>query len=257
MSTPYRFFRLLFSQCCADSADLVPRSDTPGDRVPRHQRSLKSRLPLYRCHPEQQEPWSSFLSSYSLPVTYSVRRCPPRAQPSSPLADLRTVLFHSPRRSLPVPVLPSPPESSLIVSSHPTTVYYRAARHVVSRVLASLVTDPCASPSSVSALTATVADFAFTRRLDYATRVVAAPPPILCQSGGYFFSLGAGAVSWRSTQSSSVASSSAEAEIYTGAMAAQDLRWLTFLLTDLGERPCSAPTLYADNKAMILLCREP
>ncbi|CAI7874628.1 unnamed protein product [Closterium sp. NIES-54] len=74
---------------------------------------------------------------------------------------------------------------------------------------------------------------------------------------GYFFSLGAGAVSWRSTRSSSVASSSAEAEIYTGAMAAQDLRWLTFLLTDLGERPCSAPTLYADNKAMILLCQEP
>ncbi|CAI7891218.1 unnamed protein product [Closterium sp. NIES-54] len=47
----------------------------------------------------------------------------------------------------------------------------------------------------------------------------------------------------------------AEAEIYAGAMAAQELRWLTFLLTDLGERPRSAPTLYADNKA--ILCREP
>ncbi|CAI7798252.1 unnamed protein product [Closterium sp. NIES-54] len=54
-----------------------------------------------------------------------------------------------------------------------------------------------------------------------------------------------------------MASSSAEAEIYAGAMAAQELRWLTFLLADLGERPRSAPTLYADNKAMILLCREP
>ncbi|CAI7901732.1 unnamed protein product [Closterium sp. NIES-54] len=70
---------------------------------------------------------------------------------------------------------------------------------------------------------------------------------------GYYFSLGAGAVSWRSTRSF-VASSSAEAEIYAGAMAAQELRWLTFLLADLGERPCLAPTLYADNKAMILLC---
>ncbi|CAI7848106.1 unnamed protein product [Closterium sp. NIES-54] len=50
---------------------------------------------------------------------------------------------------------------------------------------------------------------------------------------GYVFSLGAGAVSWRSTRSSSVALSSAEAEIYAGAMAAQELRWLTFLLTDL------------------------
>ncbi|CAI7866803.1 unnamed protein product [Closterium sp. NIES-53] len=386
-------------------------------------------------------------------------RCPPRAWPSSPLADLRTVLFRSPpRRSLPVSLLPSPPASSLTVSSH------RAARPVVSRVLASLVTDPRASPSSVLALTAAVADFASTRHLDYATRMVAAPPPrplflggesalgcdvledkqfelvflaaaspslramplslerdpnaldiptprtyreachlheeiwLRCPPGfpdtfppgtllvyveelvfatadraaltevksklqkrhkctdlgelqrylglhitrdravrtitltqshmvqqvlwrfgfqfsttqptplavdhrltgpfpdepfessgpyvelvgclmdgacawrdtascddrcdssytddvetqrstqGYCFSLGAGAVSWRSTRSSSVASSSAEAEIYAGAMAAQELRWLTFLLADLGEQPRSAPTLYADNK---------
>ncbi|CAI7881464.1 unnamed protein product [Closterium sp. NIES-53] len=47
-----------------------------------------------------------------------------------------------------------------------------------------------------------------------------------------------------------------EAEIYTGATAAQKLRWLTYLLTDLGERPCSPPVLYVDNKAMLALCRE-
>ncbi|CAI5483777.1 unnamed protein product [Closterium sp. Yama58-4] len=74
---------------------------------------------------------------------------------------------------------------------------------------------------------------------------------------GYYFSLGSGAVSWRSTRSSSVSTSTAEAEIYAGAMAAQELRWLTFLLADLGERPSSAPTLFTDNKASILLCREP
>ncbi|CAI7881507.1 unnamed protein product [Closterium sp. NIES-54] len=74
---------------------------------------------------------------------------------------------------------------------------------------------------------------------------------------GYCFSLGSGAVSWRSTRSSSVSTSTAEAEVYAGAMAAQELRWLTFLLTDLGERPSSAPTLFTDNKAMILQCREP
>ncbi|CAI7921282.1 unnamed protein product [Closterium sp. NIES-54] len=72
---------------------------------------------------------------------------------------------------------------------------------------------------------------------------------------GFYFSLGAGAVSWRSTRLSSVALSSAEAEIYAGAMAAQELRCLTFLLADLGDRPCSARTLYADNNAMILLSR--
>ncbi|CAI7845199.1 unnamed protein product [Closterium sp. NIES-53] len=57
---------------------------------------------------------------------------------------------------------------------------------------------------------------------------------------GYSFSLGSGSVSWRSTHSSFVLSSSCEAEIYAGAMAVQELRWLTYLLTDLGERPRSS-----------------
>ncbi|CAI7806649.1 unnamed protein product [Closterium sp. NIES-53] len=49
---------------------------------------------------------------------------------------------------------------------------------------------------------------------------------------------------------------SCEAQIYAGAMAALELRWLTYLLTDLGERPCSPPILYVDNKAMLALCHE-
>ncbi|CAI7856704.1 unnamed protein product [Closterium sp. NIES-53] len=60
----------------------------------------------------------------------------------------------------------------------------------------------------------------------------------------------------KSTHSSSVLSFSCEAEIYAGAMAAQELRWLTYLLTDLGEQPRSPPVLYVDNKAMIALCQE-
>ncbi|CAI7878765.1 unnamed protein product [Closterium sp. NIES-53] len=75
-------------------------------------------------------------------------------------------------------------------------------------------------------------------------------------SQGYTFNLGSGSVSWRSTRSSSVLSSSCEAEIYAGAMAAQELHWLTYLLTDLGEWPRSLPVLYVDNKAMIALCKE-
>ncbi|CAI7779860.1 unnamed protein product [Closterium sp. NIES-53] len=39
-------------------------------------------------------------------------------------------------------------------------------------------------------------------------------------------------------------------------MAAQELHWLIYLLTDLGERPRSPPVLYVDNKVMIALCRE-
>ncbi|CAI7913693.1 unnamed protein product [Closterium sp. NIES-54] len=75
-------------------------------------------------------------------------------------------------------------------------------------------------------------------------------------SQGYTFSLGSGSVSWRATRSSSVLGSSCEAEIYAGAMAALKLRWLTYLLTDLGEPPRSPPVLYVDNKAMLALCRE-
>ncbi|CAI7862714.1 unnamed protein product [Closterium sp. NIES-53] len=49
---------------------------------------------------------------------------------------------------------------------------------------------------------------------------------------------------------------SCEPEIYAGAMAAQELRWLTYLLTDLGEAPRFPPVLYVDNKAMLALCQE-
>ncbi|CAI7839291.1 unnamed protein product [Closterium sp. NIES-53] len=75
-------------------------------------------------------------------------------------------------------------------------------------------------------------------------------------SQGYTFSLGSGSVSWRSTRSSSVLSSSCEAGIYAGAMAAQELRWLTYLLTNLGEAPRSPPILYVDNKDMLAFCEE-
>ncbi|CAI7795692.1 unnamed protein product, partial [Closterium sp. NIES-53] len=75
-------------------------------------------------------------------------------------------------------------------------------------------------------------------------------------SQGYTFSLCSDSVWWRSTCSSSVLGSSCEAEIYAGAMAAQELRWLTYLLTDLGELPSSPPFLYIDSKAMLALCRE-
>ncbi|CAI7857445.1 unnamed protein product [Closterium sp. NIES-53] len=75
-------------------------------------------------------------------------------------------------------------------------------------------------------------------------------------SQGYTFSLGSGFVSWQSTRSSLVLSCSCEAEIYVGAMAAQGLQWLIYVLTDLGEQPHLPPVLYVDNKAMMALCQE-
>ncbi|CAI7858751.1 unnamed protein product [Closterium sp. NIES-54] len=73
-------------------------------------------------------------------------------------------------------------------------------------------------------------------------------------SQGYTFSLGPGSVSWRSTRLCSVLGSSCDAEIYAGAMAAQES--LTYVLIDLGERPRSSPALYVNNKAMIALCHK-
>ncbi|CAI7900578.1 unnamed protein product [Closterium sp. NIES-54] len=72
-------------------------------------------------------------------------------------------------------------------------------------------------------------------------------------SQGYTFSLGSGSVSWRSSCSSSVLSFSCEAKIYAGAMSTKELRWLTYLLTNLGELPRSFLVLYVD---MIALCQE-
>ncbi|CAI7807658.1 unnamed protein product [Closterium sp. NIES-53] len=75
-------------------------------------------------------------------------------------------------------------------------------------------------------------------------------------SQGYNFSLGSSSVSWWSTRSSLVLSSSCEAEIYAGAMAAQELRCLTYLLSDSGEQPRLPPVVYVDNNAMIALWQE-
>ncbi|CAI7787706.1 unnamed protein product [Closterium sp. NIES-54] len=75
-------------------------------------------------------------------------------------------------------------------------------------------------------------------------------------SQGYTFSLGSDSDSWQSTHLSFVLSSNCEAEIYTGVMAAHELHRLTYLLTDLGERPRSPQIVYVDNKAMIALCQE-
>ncbi|CAI7886222.1 unnamed protein product [Closterium sp. NIES-54] len=118
--------------------------------------------------------------------TWPSRRSP-RARPSSlvPFTHLLTAMFCStPPRLYPF-VLPSPPDLALTASlSTPVTDYYRTYHLVLSRVLASLVTDPRASLSSVSALTAAVTEFASTRYLDYATSLVAAPPTSPLAIGG-------------------------------------------------------------------------
>ncbi|CAI7871287.1 unnamed protein product [Closterium sp. NIES-53] len=75
-------------------------------------------------------------------------------------------------------------------------------------------------------------------------------------SQGYTFSLGSGSVSWRSTRSSSILSSNCEDEIYARAMAVQELPWLTYLLTDLGEQPRSPPVLTKHIALRYFLARD-
>ncbi|CAI7892944.1 unnamed protein product, partial [Closterium sp. NIES-53] len=76
-------------------------------------------------------------------------------------------------------------------------------------------------------------------------------------SQGYTFSLGSSSVSWRSTHSSFVLNSGCEAEIYARAMATQELRWLTYLLTDLGEPPRSPPVLNANTADIFTKALQP
>ena len=73
---------------------------------------------------------------------------------------------------------------------------------------------------------------------------------------GYGFTLGGGLISWRSTRSSSTALSSCEAELYAGTMAAQEARWLTYLLAcfDIPPKEC---LLHIDNKSTIQLAKDP
>ncbi|CAI7909338.1 unnamed protein product [Closterium sp. NIES-54] len=143
--------------------------------------SSDPRSPLSFSYPLPLSPYLRSNPPLSPPLSHAWTSCSPRAHPLSsvPLTDLCTVLFRpSPPRFSPS-VLPSPPESALTASlSTPVTDYYRAFRLVLTRVLASLVTDPRASLSFVSTLTAAVNEFASTRCLDYATSLVAAPPTI-------------------------------------------------------------------------------
>ncbi|CAI7929659.1 unnamed protein product [Closterium sp. NIES-54] len=109
-----------------------------------HSKSPSAYGPLFPTPDSALSVFSPPHSQSSPPVVLHdwTTRCPPRARPSSPFDDLRNVLFRSsPRCAPPVSVLPSSPESSLTVYSHPINVYYRAARPVVSLVLATLVTD--------------------------------------------------------------------------------------------------------------------
>ncbi|CAI5512583.1 unnamed protein product [Closterium sp. Naga37s-1] len=69
--------------------------------------------------------------------------------------------------------LPSPPESSLPALADPGSDSLRAASPTVTRLLATVVTDPSFESTAASALVAELVDFAAHCRLDYAASLVA------------------------------------------------------------------------------------
>ncbi|CAI7922415.1 unnamed protein product [Closterium sp. NIES-54] len=80
--------------------------------------------------------------------------------------------------------LPSPPESSLPILADSESDSFRAASPTVTRLLATVVTDPSFESIAASALVAELVDFAARCRLDYATRLVAESEPVCPPSVG-------------------------------------------------------------------------
>ncbi|CAI5460440.1 unnamed protein product [Closterium sp. Yama58-4] len=86
----------------------------------------------------------------------------------------RVPLPSPPTSSLPQRVpLPSPPTSSLPVVPDPESDRVRAASPTVTRLLATVVTDPSFKSTATSTLVAELVDFAAVCRLDYAASLVA------------------------------------------------------------------------------------
>ena len=74
----------------------------------------------------------------------------------------------------------------------------------------------------------------------------------------YVFTLGGGAISWRSVKQSSIADSTMEAEYIASSEVAKEAVWLKNFLLDLGVAPSaqSAITLYYDNSGAVANANE-
>ncbi|CAI5481719.1 unnamed protein product [Closterium sp. Yama58-4] len=128
-------------------------------------------------------------SPYTGPTGGLTERREPESRPASPVRPARTSSRVRRERPPPVPgthymtlrpstapqrvPLPSPPASSLPDVPAPESDRYRAEHPTVTRLLATVVTDPTFESSAASALVAELVDFAAACRLDYAASLVA------------------------------------------------------------------------------------
>ncbi|CAI7894762.1 unnamed protein product, partial [Closterium sp. NIES-53] len=128
-------------------------------------------------------------SPYTGPTGGLAERREPASRPASPARAARASGRGSRQRLPPVPgthrmylrpstaplrvPLPSPPESSLPALTDPESDSLRAASPTVTRLLATVVTDPSFESTAASALVTELVDFAARFRLDYAASLVA------------------------------------------------------------------------------------
>ncbi|CAI7790826.1 unnamed protein product [Closterium sp. NIES-54] len=127
-------------------------------------------------------------SPYTGPTGGLAERREPASRPASPVRAARTSGRGSHQRPPPVPgthrmslrpstaplrvPLPYPPESSLPALADPESDSLRAASPIVTRLLATVVTDPSFESTAASALVTELLDFAASCRLDYAASLV-------------------------------------------------------------------------------------
>ncbi|CAI7833612.1 unnamed protein product, partial [Closterium sp. NIES-54] len=115
----------------------------------------------------------------------------PYTGPSGGLTERRTHRMALRPSTAPLRVpLPSPPESSLPALADPESDSLRAASPTVTRLLATVVTDPSFESTVASALVAELVDFAAHCRLDYAASLVAESESVCPPSVGGECALG-------------------------------------------------------------------
>ncbi|CAI7804605.1 unnamed protein product [Closterium sp. NIES-53] len=139
-------------------------------------------------------------SPYAGPTRGLAERREPESRPASPVRTARTSRGVPRLRPPAVPgthqmalrpstatqrvPLPSPPESSLPALADPASDSLRAASPTVTRLLATIVTDPSFESTAASALVTELGDFAAHCRLDYAASLVAESASICPPSVG-------------------------------------------------------------------------
>ncbi|CAI7780060.1 unnamed protein product [Closterium sp. NIES-54] len=145
-------------------------------------------------------------SPYTGPIGGLAERREPASRPASPARAARTSGHGSRQRPPPVPgthwmslrlstaplraPLPSPPESPLPTLADPESDSLRAASPTVTRLLATVVTDPSFESTAASALGTELVDFAARCRLDYAASLVAESASVCPPSVGGACALG-------------------------------------------------------------------